>query len=1078
MSTLTKNLLIRASAGTGKTYQLSSRFIQLLSAGTQPHEILATTFTRKAAGEILDRVFERLAMASLDDNFASNTAGAIEIALERPRDFFGSQLQNLIAALHQLQISTLDSFFAQLARAFSVEVGLRHDWRIVDEAELNSLITEAIRVALDHVDAKEFVYLLNKGETAIGIARMVRTTIDDLHEVYLDALPAAWTRIPDEAPTPGAWQTLSEQLSELAPHASHAGLTKRMRNDSERLLEGDWKKVFDGKLIESILDGEPKYYGKPPAPEIIAAYQEFITQARMALFAELNMQNHGAYALLQTYDQAYQQLELERSSLTFSSVTRRVSTLTSLLTPHEVNLRLDQNIKHLLLDEFQDTSLEQWRVLQPFALESINSSDEGSLFCVGDTKQAIYGWRGGVAEVFDEVESLLTDPQELSELTVSRRSSPVVIDAVNQIFHKLSNISEPSDATPFIERWQQRFSNHTSYAPEMPGYVAIEALEPNESCTLLECAANRILELVERHPGKSFGVLARRNAVVNQLVILLRHRGVQASEEGGNSLLDSAAVNLVYSLLHLIDYPGDEAARFHVAHSYLGQKLGLRPATYEAERLARRGEVRSDTSEKTGSLFGSLDRESAWIEEFCQSARQRIGRLGLAVVIEGWAELIFEYCTLRERTRLNQLIDMAYAFEKLDQPLKTFRRQLEAFRIDDPLGSDVRVMTIHQAKGLEFDVVVLPELGYPLIRTRQGFISGRDGATEPISCICRYVNKDHRRLLPETLQQAHEQHLQAEVFGELCLMYVALTRAKHAMHLLVEDDFKLEHKTWQGVITNALQVGASAAENSVLWSLGDIDWDSTSFDRKDSPGDIESLVGPSPYRDWSYLNQVRLATPQSVSRMIPLSSPSRREGVRMIELGSTLRSVENMEAMMFGTLIHACFELVDWLDARVPDERELDERLSTILGAAPSQLAEAKHKFFSYIQLPNISRLLSKRRFTDDRPTLDLQDGVGELVVENERAFAVLQGDSLLQGFIDRLVLYQLDGEVRFVEVIDFKTDRFDKHNSAGLSERVEWYLPQMESYRFAAAEVFGLGLEQVAVRLAFVEADQVVKVF
>ncbi len=121
-----------------------------------------------------------------------------------------------------------------------------------------------------------------------------------------------------------------------------------------------------------------------------------------------------------------------------------------------LSFRLDARIDHLLLDEFQDTSPQQWRVIQPWAERVTAGADGTSFFCVGDVKQAIYGWRGGIAEIFDAIDRQLPGltPQSLN---TSFRSSPPVIDAVNHIFTHLAEHPNLGRAEPAVKRWSQRF---------------------------------------------------------------------------------------------------------------------------------------------------------------------------------------------------------------------------------------------------------------------------------------------------------------------------------------------------------------------------------------------------------------------------------------------------------------------------------------------------------------------------------------------------------------------------------------------------------------------------------------------
>ena len=222
----------------------------------------------------------------------------------------------------------------------------------------------------------------------------------------------------------------------------------------------------------------------------------------------------------------------------------------------------------------------QWRVLQPFAqrcvsvnkhattlpprssgsIESTTNTNGPSFFCVGDAKQAIYGWRGGSAEILEAIDQELhLGDEAVTPLTTSYRSSPPVIDAVNTIFtgfHRHGNLGEYG---PVVENWCQSFPLHTTAHGEMAGYVCLQtcpaAEKADESTTRLGYAAAYVKQLVDVCPGRSIGVLARRNQVVTQLIFELRNLGIPASEESGNPLTDSAAVQTILSTLNFADHP-------------------------------------------------------------------------------------------------------------------------------------------------------------------------------------------------------------------------------------------------------------------------------------------------------------------------------------------------------------------------------------------------------------------------------------------------------------------------------------------------------------------------------------------
>ncbi len=164
----------------------------------------------------------------------------------------------------------------------------------------------------------------------------------------------------------------------------------------------DWPTFVSKGLAGRIVAGEDTYYRKSLGSAVLDAYQPFIHHARAVLLEQIVEQNEATRRVLDRFGQAYQRLKLRHRALRFEDITHVLAhTLTSASLDH-LRYRLDTPIAHLLLDEFQDTSLTQWSAIRPFA-ERVTAQVGHSFFCVGDVKQAIYGWRGGVAELVDTV---------------------------------------------------------------------------------------------------------------------------------------------------------------------------------------------------------------------------------------------------------------------------------------------------------------------------------------------------------------------------------------------------------------------------------------------------------------------------------------------------------------------------------------------------------------------------------------------------------------------------------------------------------------------------------------------------
>ena len=235
--------IIRASAGTGKTFALSNRYLQLLFSGVQCHSILATTFSRKGAGEILDRIIRRLSDAALSDGAAENLASEIGIALDRP--LAATILHQLLGNLHRLEVSTLDSFFNRVAKAFSLEIGLPPTWDIVDEQKIATLQDESIQQVLQDESVLDLLHMLSKGEASRRVASMIRDTVRNVYLVFRESGPAAWDRLEPQG-FPLSDDQLNALLDEIhAVSTDKKNLAKHWGVIAEAVEASDWSGLIE-----------------------------------------------------------------------------------------------------------------------------------------------------------------------------------------------------------------------------------------------------------------------------------------------------------------------------------------------------------------------------------------------------------------------------------------------------------------------------------------------------------------------------------------------------------------------------------------------------------------------------------------------------------------------------------------------------------------------------------------------------------------------------------------------------------------------------------------------------------------
>lgn len=1051
--------ILRASAGSGKTYQLSSRFIALLSAGVPPEQILATTFTRKAAGEIFERVLWRLAEAAASSQKLAELAAAIgDSALSAAR--VRALLVQALGSLHRLRVGTLDSFFIQLAGSFTLELGLPPGWVIGEESEDKELREEAVEAVLGRDRSEELLtlfHLLTKGEARRGIGDLVLSTVNDLYGLFGETSPAAWRQL--TASNPLAKEQLADLLGEIRSFdlTFSKSQAKARDSDLDKAVCQDWKELLKAGLCNKVLLKENDFNRKPIPPGLVKLYRRLIQHVEGTLVTQLVRQTEATHDLLSKFDVEYQMLKQSSGTLRFDEVTLALASSGTAL-PEQIAFRLDGQIEHLLLDEFQDTSFAQWRVLRPFAQRiaaeapaeasslhrAAPDSRPGSFFCVGDVKQAIYGWRGGLAEMFDALDQDLAGLTP-GELRCSYRSAPQIIEVVNHVFTKMRQHSNLEQHQGAVDQFCSRFPAHTTAKTGLTGHITLQAAPlPQNGETRLDrlyaFAAEQVAALAASAPGRSIGILCRKNDVVARMIYELRQRKVEASEEGGNTLADSAAVEIILSLLRLGDHPGDTVARFHLASSPLGPLVGLK--SHENERSAL---------------------------ELSRAVRRALLENGYGAAIFRWAKALAPFCDTRDLSRLQQLVEMAYDYQPLGA-LRTdaFVNLVRSQRKSDPTTANIRVMTVHQSKGLEFDAVFLPELDARLIGQPPPFVAGRPSPLQPVDRVCRYAGSEVQKLLPPEWQSLFAQEESQRLRESLCVLYVAMTRAIHALHMIIAPPLKTEGRlprTFAGLVRAALAPDKPLAPQKILFESGDPEW----FCHPASDSQIKALSGTPSGGETG--RSLVLAPPLKEStRGLVRASPSGLEGGPRVRLSKVLEEKSAL-GMSYGSLMHAWLERVRWLEEGAPADanlRRIAAQLSAQIGPLPAGLSAPLADFHKTLQRPKIASLLRRQFYDPWGKALTLE-------TERELPFALRDGDQLLSGSIDRLVLISAGGKLIAADVVDYKTDTVS--SPSRVSELVEHYCPQLEAYKRAVCKITGLPIECVTARLAFLSADEVVEV-
>ncbi|MGD9612074.1 MAG: UvrD-helicase domain-containing protein, partial [Kiritimatiellia bacterium] len=732
-----RSAAMAASAGTGKTFALSSRYLALLARGAEPASIVALTFTRKAAGEILARILTRLAQAAESEpGCAQLNRQLAEGGLPgfADRDAAQAALRALVHALPGLRIGTLDSFFLQILRQFRLEYGIAADPSVAPEAQtaeedlvLQRLLGQKAASAAERGELMEAFKRATFGEEKKSVYGAVRDLIGNQYALYRRAPdPAAWgdaariwtggLPVPQELDWPAVFEALSNQADALKPGQA--------RDDWNRFVAGldaachggefDFKSVLAERLYRAYADPQgirDSVQIRRTEISLPAATQAALASAfalvRYAILGKQIARTRGLYQLLSAYGRNRRDHVVRSGQLAFNDIAHlldpasgpapaRLRTL--------MDFRLDARFRHWLLDEFQDTSLLQWSVIENLVDEVLQNPDgDRTLFYVGDVKQAIYQWRGGDPRLFRRILAKYNRPgaepaiAEPAPLVHSWRSSPVVLDAVNRVFGSLPAMPLPAneqlrgDWPEIAAQWTREWTAHEAADPnrDLAGHVALHVLprpskEDNEEAEeMIPPPIRRAAELVEQlrddipeFERLSVALLARSNPDGLNLLGALGQKGIRAVWAGNSELLDNTLIPAILSFAKLIEHPGDEFARRHVQMSALAAALSLAPAELAA--------------------WGRLVREQG----YAGFATRLASRLDLRA-----APL--------ERDRLRRLVSIAAEFDRQpDGTALLFCSFVQAQEVPaEQSGSNVHILTMHKAKGLEYDVVILPALG-------------------------------------------------------------------------------------------------------------------------------------------------------------------------------------------------------------------------------------------------------------------------------------------------------------------------------------------------------------------------------
>ncbi len=1051
---------LSANAGSGKTRVLTDRVARLLLDAVEPQHILCLTYTKAAASEMQNRLFQRLgAWAMLDDDDLRRALE--ELGLDRvPTTVDLQAARTLFARAIEtpggLKIQTIHSFCASLLRRFPLEAGVSPQFKEIEDRAADLLRNELLDRMADGGDA-HLVTALAQQYSGDDILKLTRQIVSNKADFGIHTMDDALIAF-------GLPQGLS--VDSLVQQTFVPGNLELIRTAAVALLQGSANDVKAGTALERVqtLDitalphlfdafltkagtRKKSFPTKATADRMsdtlpaLAALVERVEDAQNALTG-LNAaeRTFHLHRFARQFRALYTQAKQDRAWLDFDDLIQKARDLLSdVHVAAWVLYRLDGGIDHILVDEAQDTSPTQWDVIRKLA-EEFSSGDGAradvtrTIFVVGDKKQSIYSFQGADPREFDRMQAefdtkLAESGQTLFDLTLdhSFRSSPAILELVDHVFKE-------DEAAGFAPD-----GSHIAFHNDMPGRVDLWPLVPkpeviterdwfdpvdrrspeHEQRTLAQAIARQIKDMVDSEtpipdgdgmrpvqPGDFLILVQRRSGVFSEIIRACKKCDLPIAGADRLKVGAEIAVKDLGALLSFLATPEDSLSLVTALRSPLFGWTEQDIFTLTHRR----------STEFVWETLRGLDEQHPKTVSVLKDLRANIDYLRPYDLIErmltrhGGRKRLLARLGNEAEDGIDALLSQALAYERGSVPSLTGfltwmeTDDLEIKRQIDSASNQIRVMTVHGAKGLEAPIVILPDCAKRTIRMTDDIV------TINSTPMWRMPSGQQPDLMQEGLDTLRDAQLQES----LRLLYVALTRAEKWLIVAAAGELSKDGKDWWQRVEAGMKTGGASQINTPTgsglrmengnWTLS-ANATTTEVGVKESPL-AEVFDRPSP-------------TPPRATQTI---SPSDLGGAKALP-GDGLAEDE---AKSYGTFVHLLLE-----ELPLSSGDTVQTRLEQLRGGSdlsPELTDDACASVLRILNTPALAHIFAP-------------DALAEV------PFVSTLSDQPIHGTIDRLIVTP-----ERVDIIDYKTNRVVPETPDACPEGL---LRQMGAYRDAITQIY-----------------------
>lgn len=799
-------MILKASAGSGKTYALTERFVQFILSDkihrNRLKNILAVTFSNNAAKEMKERILLRLKAICFDDLKAMDEMCSIlSPDREKIKNKAAQLIDEILDNYSDFQVKTIDSFMTTVFKASAIDFGYNPEFEILLNIEplmeySFDRFMRDVREGTDKAGLFEEIIgriLEQKKQEASYPWDPSSVILDEIKKIYAKlSSTGRKVRVADLSADMQALKIIIRTATgELENMVLNSGLDKNKNSSYVSVIEAVGKNGFSD-IIGRQLKNPPVNKPGKQRQELQAAY-ELITDKWgevVELFREYTVHYARNYYMpyLKVYEEFHakvEEMKRRQGKIFIEDVNRYLAEyLNSEIVP-DVYFRLGETVFHYLIDEFQDTSPIQWRNLRPLLENSL--SQEGSLFIVGDTKQAIYGFRDADYTIMKDSEESNPFPSSehfVKELDINYRSRQKILSFNEKVFKGIA-----AENNKYKEAGGQ--SGLTDYTQSVKengkdaGYAEVVMYErDDENPPEREKIHGIIRDLTMRgFPYRDIAVLTQKNEDAVRAASWLNEKGVPFISFSSLDIRRRKAVGEIVSLLNFLDSPTDDLS---FASFILGDVFNRIPGKDSIVINTEQLRAFLFTHKNDPPLYKAFQREYGHIwKRYFEGLFRSTGYLPLYDLVTEVFSVFKVFDTMEnEEAAFVKILEAVKEFEGAGHnSLKDFLEFTGGggsaeWNMDVPRDIPaVKVMTVHKSKGLGFPVVI--------VLLYEGRNRGFDYLMEEIGEYVRLVRltKDTSKCDP-SLETIYNRETLKELVNKLNSLYVGFTRAEQELYVI------------------------------------------------------------------------------------------------------------------------------------------------------------------------------------------------------------------------------------------------------------------------------------------------------